>query len=60
MSDPSVPNLESVYEDQDYECIIDSAPVEEVEASDRVAQNADSMDSGFSMVGHHFYMERLV
>ncbi len=51
---PSVPNRSPVHEHGDHQGIVHLAPVEEVKAPDRVAEDADPVDGGAGAVGHDF------
>ncbi len=52
MADSGVPNQSTICEDGDDQGIVDFAPVEEIEATDRVAEDADATDGGAGAVGH--------
>ncbi len=52
LSDPSVPNWGPIGENRDDQCIVDTALVQEIQASDRVAQDADAPDGGLGVVSH--------
>ncbi len=47
-----VPDLGPIHEHGDYQGVVDLVPVEEVEAADQVAEDADALDGGAGMVGH--------
>jgi len=51
-----VPDLGPVCEYRDNQGIVDLAPVEEVEAADQIAEDADAPDGRVGMVGHDFDM----
>ena len=53
---PCVPDLGPVCEYRDNQGIVDLAPVEEVEAVDQIAEDADASDGRVGMVGHDFDM----
>ena len=52
LSFTGIPHLSPVGEHQDNEGIVDLPPVEEVEASDRVAEEGDPLDGRSGPVGH--------
>jgi len=52
LSVAGVPNLGPVCKHRDDQGIVDLVPVEEVEATDGVAKDADPMDGGMGAVGH--------
>ncbi len=53
LTNPGVSNWSTVCQDGDDECIVDLVPVEEVEASDGVAEDADAPDGRVGVVGHY-------
>jgi len=56
LADSGVPNRSAVCEDGDDQGIVDFAPVEEIEATDRVAEDAYPTDVGAGVVGHNLYV----
>src|SRR6267154_2215941 len=50
LTDPHILYLNPICKDGDDECVVYLLPLEEVEASDQVAKDADSMYGGFCVV----------
>jgi len=57
---PSVLNRGPIHEHGDHKGIVDLAPVKEVKASDRVAEDADPTYGGVGTVGHDLDVQCLV
>jgi len=60
LADPGVPNRGAVREDRNDECVVDLVPVEEVEAADGVAEDADAPDGEAGAVRHDLDVGRPV